>query len=90
MFYSVQESTGCDFVKIIHVDASISLISSINCILAYKTVLQAHGDLTAFMDLVQRVAIAVVFSSSLVADMGTPNAPRVQRGQKSWTPTTAL
>ena len=60
MFYSVQESTRCDFVKIIHVDASISLISSINCMLAYKTVLQAHRASTAFMDLVQRAAIAVV------------------------------
>ena len=45
-------------LKIIHVDASI--ISSINCMLAYKTVLQAHTASTAFMDLVQRVAIAVV------------------------------
>ena len=44
--------------KIIHVDASI--ISSINCMLAYKTVLQAHRALTAFLDLVQQAAIAVV------------------------------
>ena len=60
MFYSVQESTGCDFVKIIHVDASISLISSINCMLAYKTVLQAHRASAVFMELVQLAAIAVV------------------------------
>ena len=59
MVYSVQESTG--HLKIIHVDASIiSLINSINCILAYKTLLQAHRALTAFMDLVQRAVIAVV------------------------------
>ena len=48
-------------LKIIHVDASIiSLISSINCMLAYKTVLQAHRASTASMDLVQRAAIAVI------------------------------
>ena len=48
-------------LKIIHVDASIiSLISSINCMLAYKTVLQAHRASTAFMDLVQQAAIDVV------------------------------
>ena len=52
VFYSVQESTGCDIKKIIHVDASISLINSINCMLAYRTLLQAHMALTAFMDLV--------------------------------------
>ncbi|KAI0235121.1 Symplekin [Lamellibrachia satsuma] len=33
---------------------------------------------------------SLLFSSSLVADMRTPNAPRLQRGLKSWTPTTAL
>ena len=48
-------------LKIIHIDASIiSLISSINCMLAYKTVLQANRALTAFMDLVQQATIAVV------------------------------
>ena len=60
MFYSIQESTECDFVEIIHVNASISIISSINCMLAYKTGLQAYRASTAFMDLVQRAAITVV------------------------------
>ena len=36
------------------------IISSINCMLAYKTVLQARRATTAFMDLVQRAEIAVV------------------------------
>ena len=49
-FYSVQESIGCD----------TRLISSINCILAYKTVLQAHRASTAFLDLVPRATISVV------------------------------
>ena len=60
VFYSIQESTGCDFAKIIHIDVSISVISSINCMLAYKTVLQAHRASTAFLDLKQRAVIAVV------------------------------
>ena len=38
---------------------------------------------TAFLDLVQ-----LMFSSSLVADMGTLNVPRVQRSPKSRTATT--
>ena len=63
MFYSVQESTGCNFVKIIHVDASISLISSINCMLVYKTVLQAHRVSTALMDLVQRTGFVRVLEN---------------------------
>ena len=50
-----------DFVKIIHIDASISLISSINCMLAYKTVLQAHRVSTAFMPFLEQLtAITVV------------------------------
>ena len=60
-FIQFKNQQGVPF-KIIHVDASIiSLISYINCLLAYKTVLQAHRASTAFiMDLVQRAVIAVV------------------------------
>ena len=59
-FIQFKNQQGVKF-KIIHVDASIiTLISSINCMLAYKTVLQAHRASTAFMDFVQRAAIAVV------------------------------
>ena len=59
-FIQLKNQQGVTLKKILHVDASISLISSINCMLAYKTVLQAHRVSTAFMDLVQRAAIAVV------------------------------
>ena len=59
-FVEFKNQQGVTFKYNIHVDASISLISSINCMLGYRTVLQAHRASTAFTDLVQQAAIAVV------------------------------
>ena len=63
----------------------VDLFNKLYKLLVYETELEAHCGFeldpsTAFLGLVQRAVIAVVFCSSLVADMGTPNASRIQCG----------